>query len=142
MKKRVSSRAVIIENGKILVIFRRKLEEGKISEYYVIPGGGKEENETLEENVKRELYEEMNIKIDIIGYLGKYESNSTIEHYFHCKIKEGTPILSGEEKNRMSEKNYYEIRFEDINNLKKLKLAAENKVIMATEKKYENRKNH
>ena len=42
MGKRVSSRAIIIENDKILVMFRRKIKEGKVKEYYVIPGGGKE----------------------------------------------------------------------------------------------------
>ena len=137
MEKRISSRAVIIENNKILVMFRRKIKEGKKVEYYVIPGGGKEENETLEENVKRELFEEMNIKIDILGYLGKYESENTIEHYFHCTIKEGIPTLSGEEKDRMTEDNYYEVRFEDIKNLKELHLAAEDKVLKAIEQKYE-----
>ena len=139
MGKRVSSRAIIIENDKILVMFRRKIKEGKVKEYYVIPGGGKEENETLEENVKRELFEEMNIKIGILGYLGKYESENTVEHYFHCNIIKGVPRLGGEEKERMTKDNYYEIRFEQLDDLKKLELVAEEKVYMALKGIYANR---
>lgn len=139
MGKRVSSRAIIIENDKILVMFRRKIKEGKVKEYYVIPGGGKEENETLEENVKRELFEEMNIKIGILGYLGKYESENTVEHYFHCNIIKGVPRLGGEEKERMTKDNYYEIRFEKLDDLKKLELVAEEKVYMALNGIYANR---
>ena len=139
MGKRVSSRAIIIENDKILVMFRRKIKEGKVKEYYVIPGGGKEENETLEENVKRELFEEMNIKIGILVYLGKYESENTVEHYFHCNIIKGVPRLGGEEKERMTKDNYYEIRFEKLDDLKKLELVAEEKVYMALKGIYANR---
>ena len=139
MGKRVSSRAIIIENDKILVMFRRKIKEGKVKEYYVIPGGGKEENETLEENVKRELFEEMNIKKGILGYLGKYESENTVEHYFHCNIIKGVPRLGGEEKERMTKDNYYEIRFEKLDDLKKLELVAEEKVYMALKGIYANR---
>ena len=68
---RVSSRAIIIENGKILTMFRRVLRNGVIKEYNAIPGGGQENGETLEQNVTRELKEEMNIDIEILGILEK-----------------------------------------------------------------------
>ena len=110
---RISGRAIIIEDGKLLTMFRRKNRR----EYYVIPGGGQEENETLEETVKRELKEEFSVDIDIIGYLGSREYNDTIGHYYHCKIVNGTPKLGGEELDRMSEDNYYEIRYIDLDNL-------------------------
>ena len=55
MEKRVSARAIIIEDGKLLTMFRRKKkEDGSYQEYYAIPGGGLEENETLK-NVIREI---------------------------------------------------------------------------------------
>ena len=48
MEKRVSSRAIIIDDNKLLTMFRRKIKsDGTVKEYYVIPGGGLEEGETL-----------------------------------------------------------------------------------------------
>lgn len=135
--KRVSARAIIIENNNLLVMFRRKIKDDIIKEYYAIPGGGVEEDETPEETVKREMYEEANIKIGILGYLGTYEDENSIQHYYHCYIKEGTPVLGGEEKERMTENNYYELRFESITNLHSLDLICEDKVINAINGKYE-----
>ena len=135
-KLRISSRAVIIQNDEVLLMFRRKEKDGKIKQYYVVPGGGKEENETYKQNVIRELKEEMNIDINILGYLGKQVTESTEEHFFHCEIKSGTPILSGEEKERMTEKNYYEPMFVKINNLKNLNFDKNEFVEKALKKDY------
>lgn len=43
----------------------------------------------MEKAVVRELQEELNVKIKILGYLGKVEKKD-IENYFHCEIIEGT----------------------------------------------------
>ena len=52
MDKRVSSRGIIIEDGSVYAMFRRRIkDDGTVKEYYVIPGGGIEENETLEQTV-------------------------------------------------------------------------------------------
>ena len=72
----------------------------------------------------------------LLCYLGTYEDENSIQHYYHCCIKEGTPVLGGEEKNRMTENNYYELRFESINNLHSLGLVCEDKVINALNRKY------
>lgn len=118
MKKRVSSRAIIIEDGKLLAMFRRKIkEDGSVKEYYVIPGGGLEENETLEENVIRELKEEFSVDIEVVKFLGTEEYDDTIANYFLCKIVNGTPKLGGEELERMTNENYYEIRYIDLNEI-------------------------
>lgn len=118
MKKRVSSRAIIIEDGKLLAMFRRKIkEDGSVKEYYVIPGGGLEENETLEENVIRELKEEFSVDIEIVKFLSTEEYEDTIANYFLCKIINGTPKLGGEELERMTSENYYEIRYIDLKDI-------------------------
>lgn len=125
MNKRISSRAIIIEDGKLLTMFRRKIKsDGSIKEYYVIPGGGLEENETLEENVIRELKEEFNVDIEVIRFLDKEEYEDTIANYFLCKIINGEPKLGGEELERMSESNYYEVRFVDLNELDSIDINA------------------
>lgn len=118
MKKRVSSRAIIIEDGKLLTMFRRKIKkDGSVKEYYVIPGGGLEENETLEENVIRELKEEFNVDIEVVKFLGTEEYDDTIANYFLCKIVNGIPRLGGEELERMTNENYYEVRYINLNEI-------------------------
>ncbi|MDY6072212.1 MAG: NUDIX domain-containing protein [Bacilli bacterium] len=118
MEKRVSSRAIIIEDGKLLTMFRRKIKkDGSVKEYYVIPGGGLEESETLEENVIRELKEEFNVDIEIVKFLSTEEYDDTIANYFLCKIVNGTPKLGGEELDRITPENYYEIRYIDLNDI-------------------------
>ena len=118
MEKRVSSRAIIIEDGKLLAMFRRKVKkDGSIKEYYVIPGGGLEDGETLEENVIRELKEEFNVDIEVVKFLGTEQYDDTIANYFLCKIVNGTPKLGGEELERMTPENYYEIRYINLNEI-------------------------
>lgn len=118
MEKRVSSRAIIIEDGKLLTMFRRKIKkDGSVKEYYVIPGGGLEEGETLEENVIRELKKEFNVDIEIVKFLSTEEYDDTIANYFLCKIVNGTPKLGGEELDRITPENYYEIRYIGLNDI-------------------------
>ena len=133
---RISSRAVIIENGKVLTMFRRKVKDGKIKEYYVIPGGGKDEGETLEETVIRELKEEMNVDIQVLGYLGNSIWEQSNSNFFHCKIINGTPCLGGEELERMKEDNYYEPRFVDLSSLNNIDIIGIEFIKKAIDKNY------
>lgn len=109
--KRVSVRGIIIDGEEVYAIFRRRLnDDGNFKEYYVIPGGGLEKSETLGEALRRELKEELSIDVNIIGYLGFDENDTSIAHFFKCKIAKGIPILGGEELERCSRENYYEIK--------------------------------
>ena len=137
---RVSSRAIIIENGKVLTMFRRKIKNGVVKEYYVIPGGGQDDGETLEQNVKRELKEELNVEIKILGYLGNEIQEPTNSNYFHCEITNGTPQLGGEELDRMTEENYYEPRWVEIDKLNDIDLFGKEFVNKAVNKEYINKK--
>ena len=48
MNKRVSSRAIIFDHDEVYLMYRRRvLDDGSISEYYVVPGGGVEEKESI-----------------------------------------------------------------------------------------------
>lgn len=55
-------RGILIREGKLLVIHR--IKEGR--EYYVIPGGGVENQETMLEALKREMKEEVGIIVSIL----------------------------------------------------------------------------
>jgi 8-oxo-dGTP diphosphatase len=70
---RNSAKAIIIENGKLLVI-RLKDEKG---DWYLLPGGGQEPTETLEEALIRECLEEVNVHV-VVGPL------RFIREYFSC----------------------------------------------------------
>lgn len=137
MDKRVSSRGIIIEDGSVYAMFRRRIkDDGTVKEYYVIPGGGIEENETLEENVIREMKEEFSVDVKIDGYLGKDEGEDSIAHFFACSIVNGTPCLGGEELERCTESNYYEIRKVSINDLDKVDILSVDMIMKAYRGEY------
>ena len=75
---RISSRCVLIENDKILLIYREK--NGKV--YYVFPGGGVGEAETNEECLIRECREELGIEINIIKQLYEVKGKDFLQHFF------------------------------------------------------------
>ncbi|BBW96173.1 NUDIX hydrolase [Geobacillus icigianus] len=68
MKIRQCSRAVIINERNEILLQRfefRDVVGNKV--LWVTPGGGIEENETPAEALKRELYEELGIVVDLVG---------------------------------------------------------------------------
>ena len=137
MDKRISVRGIIIEDDEVYTIFRRKIRnDGVIKEYYVISGGGIENEETLQEALKRELKEELSIDVDIIGYLGFDENDTSIAHFFKCRIVSGIPILGGEELERCSRENYYEVRKVNICDLDNFDILVKNMIMKAYNDKF------
>ena len=137
MEKRVSARAIIIEDGELLAMFRRKKkDDGSYKEYYVIPGGGVEDNETLEETCVREIKEEFNVDVKILGYLGSDEKDTTVGHFFHAEIIDGVPTLGGEENDRNNPDNYYEIRRININKINEIDIDAKEFINKARNNEY------
>ena len=114
---RKTSRAIIIDDEKLLVFFRRKIKDGKVTTYYAIPGGHVEYGESCEDTVIRELKEEMNLDIEIIEYLGNLIVDNQEENYFYAKIIGGELQFGGEELERNNENNYYEIRWLPLNDI-------------------------
>lgn len=61
--------------------------------FWEFPGGKREPGETLEECLQRELFEELNIRIDtpipfrIIRH--DYAEKAVELHFFHCRIEKG-----------------------------------------------------
>ncbi len=137
MGKRVSARAIIIEENSILTMFRRKKKDnGVVKEYYVIPGGGVEDGETIRDACIREIKEEYNVDIKILGYLGFDEKEDTIGHMFHCEIISGVPQLGGEELAKNSEDNYYEIKNVNLSDIDSIDIDAKDFILKAVNKEY------
>lgn len=114
-----SSRASIlmIRDGKVLMIHR--LRDG--NEYYVLPGGGIEANETPEMAALRELEEETSVGAEIIKQMAHFSDSEGHQHYiFLSKYVTGTPNLKidSPEKSKSSNDNVYEPQWVSIKKLK------------------------
>ena len=137
MDKRVSARAVIIQDDSVYAMFRRVIkDDGSVKEYYVVPGGGQEGGESLRETVTREIKEEFTVDIKIKGYLGYDEDKDSIAHFYDCEIINGKPQLGGEELERNCASNFYEIRKVSINELDKVDILSTDMIMNAYNEKY------
>jgi ADP-ribose pyrophosphatase YjhB (NUDIX family) len=103
---RVSAKAVIIEDGRILLLSH----EDRDGEWYSLPGGGQENGETLEEALIRECREEINaaVRVKDVLFIRDYiavnhefkdeEASEThqVEIMFECSVDEPYLPVSGE----------------------------------------------
>ena len=108
--------AIIIKDNKILLMRRRK--EGQ--EYFVFPGGGINEGESVEQAITREIKEELSLDVKIDKALFQIENRGQQELYFLIKEFSGTPELSGPEKERMNENNQYYPTWIDLDKISDL----------------------
>lgn len=108
------------ENDAILLIHR--LKNGR--DYWVIPGGGAEGNETPVETALREIEEELNIQLkpaDLIHLL-EYKSQEN-EHFFFAEMPFiAAPEISGEEKERSNNANVYQPDWVAVKDLTQINL--------------------
>ena len=130
MNKRINGRAIIIDNDEVILMYRNKLVNGELKKYYAIPGGGQEENETIEECVIREVKEELSLDVEIIRYLDKVEDERNIGYIYQVKIIGGELKLGGEELEQNNKDNYYEPRRIKLKDIDKIELYKENKELI------------
>ncbi len=88
-----STRIILEIGNSIVLIKRRKKIDGKIKEFYAIPGGIVEENESWEEAGIREAKEELDVEIVIDSMLTEEynEDLDKIERFYFAKLIKGTP---------------------------------------------------
>ena len=63
MKRTIRYQGAVIRDDHILLIRHREHASGR--SYWVIPGGGREEDETEEDCVRREMLEETHLKVTV-----------------------------------------------------------------------------
>jgi 8-oxo-dGTP pyrophosphatase MutT (NUDIX family) len=98
--------AVIIFDGiNILLLYRQK--QGR--SYYVIPGGGVELGETLEQAAIRETLEETGLEVHLGRKLWTHLWDEQLEHYFLVTQFRGTLNLGGPEGIRQAADNIYRL---------------------------------
>jgi 8-oxo-dGTP pyrophosphatase MutT (NUDIX family) len=98
---------IIIHDGKILLLHRHKYGR----QYYIVPGGGVEEGETVEEAAIREAREETGLDVTLVRKLWQIESYRQMEHYFLCGGFNGSLHLGGPEAERQSQNNVYRLEW-------------------------------
>lgn len=96
-KEVVGCRGIIIQNNQILLSYIKK------SDWWMLPGGGLEPNETLSECCAREVHEETGYMVaPLHKYLEiheYYQEYRYVSHYYVCQIiGEETQHLTDEEK--------------------------------------------
>src|SRR5438128_2346152 len=106
---RKASRAIIIKDGKIVVTHRNKFG----MEYYILPGGGVDIGESLEQALYREMDEEVCIKVANPRQVFIEEAGEPYgtQYIFLCDYVSGEPALhpdSAEAKIHAMGKNLYE----------------------------------
>ncbi len=84
------ARAIVLRDGFLLSIKRNKYGD----EFYSLPGGGIEPNETAEAAVIREVFEETSIRVSVerLIFIEK-DDRFGEQYYFLCPYLEGEPAL-------------------------------------------------
>lgn len=95
--------AVILRDGRVLLMGR--IKEGR--KYFTFVGGGREEAETMEQALMREVKEELNIDILNCELMFKLFSPEREECFFLVTEFLGEPVVGGPELARASATNVY-----------------------------------
>ena len=110
--------AIVIKDGKILLMHREKND----AEYYAISGGHIESGESPEVAAIRELKEETNLDAEIDFLFLENESNGWHNYFYMAKNVKGEVHFGGEELERNSEENHYELLWIDLVKLSEINL--------------------
>ena len=110
---RTRATAVVIKGEQILMIHRHNHGE----EYWVLPGGGMENGESVEEAAIRELKEETTIDASVKSKLTEFTDTKGDHHVLYlCEYLRGEPKLyeGSVEANKTDEEQLYEPKWMDV----------------------------
>jgi len=110
--------AIIVKDGMILLIHR--FRDG--NEFFVLPGGGVEEGETVEEALIREVKEETNL--DVKKFEKRWEHfndyGKRMHHYYLITEFSGEVKLGGDEAQENSPSNSFNLEWHKLTELSDL----------------------
>jgi 8-oxo-dGTP diphosphatase len=117
MKKNRAT-AIIIRNGKLLLIHRQK--PGR--DFYVLPGGGVNLEESFEEACIREVKEETGLDVLDLQLVSRYITLEKEENYYFTTVTPAEPVLGGAEAERQSPEDSYTFLWAEAAQLENLNL--------------------
>ncbi len=112
----VGAGALIINDKNEALLLKRTSKTRNMAGFWMQPGGGVEFGEKIEDAVKREIKEELNIDIEIIKFLSFTEGIMKEEKQHWVSISYLAKIINGEVKNLEPEK-HEEIKWFNLDNL-------------------------
>lgn len=89
MKKRLRSVGIILLNGNLVLIHRKNVKYRKLKEYYVLPGVVCEDEEQFKEKLKKEIFENIGLEVNVKKLLFYYETDQTKEYFYICEYISG-----------------------------------------------------
>jgi ADP-ribose pyrophosphatase YjhB (NUDIX family) len=116
MRTNKNVRGMIKRDGKILLIHRFKAG----TEYWTVPGGGVEDDETLEEALAREIKEEVGLKIISAEVTAPAVIINKDQFIYNCVVEAGEPHMDGPEAKANNENNRYILTWVPIEEAKTL----------------------
>ena len=128
MSIRNAAKAIILHGNKVLL---NKCHSPDVGEYFVLPGVGQNQYETMEEAVIRECLEETRYTVVPLVFAALYEEIYTLDsfrqgcpdyahkvhHIFKCSIANGTPIAPAEQDSCQLDCVWVELEDITFNNL-------------------------
>ena len=103
--------AAIIKKGNLYLVTQRNKDK-YMGLKWEFPGGKVEANETLQEALTREIYEELNININVYEKIAeeRYKDSeiNIVLHYFLCSIKNGVISLNEHEAMEWADKTDFD----------------------------------
>ena len=103
--------AAIIKKGNLYLVTQRNKDK-YMGLKWEFPGGKVEANETLQEALTRERYEELNININVYEKIAeeRYKDSeiNIVLHYFLCSIKDGVISLNEHEAMEWADKTDFD----------------------------------
>jgi len=143
-QRRLRCSAIVPYNDGIIVIQRIKGKGREKREYYTIPGGAKEEGETIKEATIREVKEELGIDIELTNIVYMFDANDQTQYFYVARYVDGEiGTGQGEEMTNIDYEKYGEynpmvIKKEDIKNINLLPLQIKEIILRDMERIFQN----